>query len=556
MSLAEHIRVYRNAYFLALSAAMGSIFYGWDIGLIGGVISMGSFKADFGVNEMTDAQRADFNGNIVSVLQGGSFFGALSTGYFSSTFGRQPTLVASGIVYIVGSVIQSIVGLGSSRATALSVLYFGRFVGGFGVGMVSALVPSYVSESVPRNIRGRCTGMIQLANNTGIMLSYWINYSCNRNLPAGSSQWRIPFIMQVIPGVLFVIGMVFQPESPRWLVEHGKRERAAASLARAAGTTPDDPAVQFTLSEIEADFAGKERATLWQQFRMMGESRHTALRSFIPSLVMFFQQWTGTNAINYFSPQIFAGLGLSSTSAGLFATGIYGVVKVVSVGAVIAFAVEGLGRKLCLIIGGLLQGFMMLWIGGFSAVHPSSDIVPASYVSIVAVYLYAVGYCIGWGPVPWVIAGEVAPNHVRTAALSVAIGVNWLFSFTISKITPIMLDEIKYGTFLLFGFCCLIMSVWAYALLPETTGYALEDVHWLFEDEMVTRALQDAPGGRVFLGGKRATPVAELRAAAAGEEVESEDGLGKDLDAKVDHVETAGDTGAPRPHAPLRVSAI
>ncbi|KAI0315088.1 general substrate transporter [Amylostereum chailletii] len=537
----DHIRLYHNAYILAASAAMGSIFYGWDIGLIGGVISMPSFKSDFGVDKMSSSAEADFNGNIVSVLQGGSFFGALFTSYFSSKFGRKPVLITSGIVYIIGSVVQSIVGLGSSKSVALSVLYFGRFLGGVGVGMVSALVPSYVSESVPRAIRGRCTGMIQLANNIGIMLSYWVNYSANRNIARGSMQWRVPFIVQIIPGVIFTFGMFFQPESPRWLVEHGHRDRAAMSLAHTAGTTPDDPAVQFTLSEIEAEFHGKGQASIFKQFRMMGESRSTVLRCFIPSLVMFFQQWTGTNAINYFSPQIFAGLGLSSTDAGLFATGIYGVVKVVSVGTVLLFAVERMGRKLCLIIGGLGQGLTMLWIGGFSAVHPTSTIVPASYVSIVAVYLYAVFYCIGWGPVPWVIAGEVAPNHVRTAALSVAVGVNWLFAFTISKITPIMLEHIKYGTFLIFGLCCLIMAVWAYTCLPETTGYALEDVHWLFEDKVLTRALQDAPGGKMFLGRRRAVPVAELRDAPV--EVE---------DVKEDMEKLSHDDDGPSAPSPIR----
>lgn len=214
-------------------------------------------------------------------------------------------------------------------------------------------------------------------------------------------------------------------------------------------------------------------------------------------------------------------------------------VQVISVALVLAFAVEGIGRKKCLIIGGLGQGAMMLWLGGFTKLHPSSGIVPASYVSIVAVYLYAVFYCVGWGPLPWVVAGEVAPNHLRTGAMSVAIGVNWfvcpflvltnskyryryvyvesqrgnadhacrLFSFTISKLTPIMLNSIKYGTFLLFGFCCLTMAVWAYVCLPETTGYALEDIHLLFEDEVILRAVGDAPGGRLFLGGRRAKPV-------------------------------------------------
>ncbi|KAG6919165.1 hypothetical protein DXG01_008463 [Tephrocybe rancida] len=505
---------YRNAYALAMSAAMGSIFYGWDIGLIGGVLALQSFQTYFGLDKKTASQRANLSGNIVSVLQAGCFFGALSTGYISNRFGRKPSLIASGVIYIIGSLIQCIVGLGSSQAVGLSVLYFSRFLGGWGVGMVSALVPSYVSECTPQSIRGRCTGLIQFANNVGIMLSFWVNYSASKDITPGEMQWRIPFIMQMVPGVLFIVAMVFQPESPRWLVEHGKEDEAAKTLAYVGRMSPDDEQVRRTIEDIKFDFAGKEDPPLLKQFISMGESRVIALRCFIPSLVMFFQQWTGTNAINYFSPQIFASLGISGTNSGLFATGIYGVVKAVSVGLVLMFAVENLGRKKCLIIGGIGQGAMMLWIGGYSAIHKSGGIVPASYVSILAVYLYAVFYCIGWGPLPWVVAGEVAPNHLRTASLSVAIGVNWLFSFMISKLTPIMLNNITYGTFLLFGFCCIIMSFWAYFFLPETKGYALEDMKYLFEKDVILRALGDAPGGRIFIGTRRAIPVEELRADA------------------------------------------
>ncbi|KAF9223362.1 MFS general substrate transporter [Gyrodon lividus] len=324
----------------------------------------------------------------------------------------------------------------------------------------------------------------------------------------------MPFAIQIVPGLLFMLFMFPQPESPRWLVEQQRYGEAAKSLAYVARKSVDDKAVISTLDEIKADLAGKQKTAILKQFRMMSESRITALRCFIPSLVMLFQQWTGSNAINYFSPQIFAGLGITGTNSGLFATGVYGVVKVVAVSTTVIFAVEGMGRKMCLFIGGLGQGSMMLWIGGYSAIHPQVTIVPASYVSIAAVYLYAVFYCFGWGPVPWVVAGEVAPNHVRTAAMSLAISVNWLFSFTISRLTPVMLENITYGTFLLFGFCCMIMSAWAYFLLPETKGYALEDIRFLFEKDLVVRSLEDAPGGRIFLGGRRSTPVEDSRKAA------------------------------------------
>lgn len=125
----------------------------------------------------------------------------------------------------------------------------------------------------------------------------------------------------MIPGVLFTIAMCFQPESPRWLVEHGKDDIAARNLAWVTRRAPEDPLIQHTVDEIKADFAGKQEIPVWRQFKLMGASRGTALRCFIPSLVMFWQQWTGTNAINYFSPEIFASLGITGTNSGLFATG-------------------------------------------------------------------------------------------------------------------------------------------------------------------------------------------------------------------------------------------
>jgi MFS family permease len=176
--LLEHLRRYGKAYQLTAAACMGSIFYGWDIGLIGGVLTIHSFQSYFGVDKMSKSEAADFNGNVVSVLQGGCLcvavvysqtcmlnfscsFGAIFTLYFSSKFGRKPTLIAAGIIYIVGSMLQSIVGLGSSARVAIRVLYFSRFVGGFGVGMVSAGVPCvpspiptpHIPELVPKVVR-------------------------------------------------------------------------------------------------------------------------------------------------------------------------------------------------------------------------------------------------------------------------------------------------------------------------------------------------------------------------------------------------------------------
>ncbi|KIK39626.1 hypothetical protein CY34DRAFT_324141 [Suillus luteus UH-Slu-Lm8-n1] len=508
----QDIIQYRNAYFLAFSATTGYVCFGWDIGLIGGVLALPSFQQYFGLLSESASARASLSANIVSVLQAGGFFGALFSSYFASRFGRKPTLLASGVIYLIGSIIQSTAGVGTSPAVGLKVLYFSRFFGGLGVGLMAALVPTYVSECAPRAIRGRCTGSIEVAVGLGNMLAFWVNYSVSLNISPGQMQWRLPIIAQIVPGALFLFFMLFQPESPRWLVERGRYEEAAAALAHIASKNQNDNAIVLTLSEIRADFVGKHRLPLLTQFRKMAESRVILLRCIIPSLATFFQQWSGTNAINYYTPQIFAGLGFSSTSSALFATGIYGVVKFVVTCLTLAFVIESWGRKRTLIYGGLAQGLMMLWIGGYAGAHPNQGVVPATYVSIVAIYLYGVFFCLGWGFTPLVLGSEVAPGHLRTAVMSLASATTWLFTYVIAQITPIMLDRITYGTFLVFGIASFIMAIWVYVFIPETTGYPLEDIKYLFEKDIIVRSLEDAPGGRVFLGKRRAVSVEDLKA--------------------------------------------
>lgn len=339
-------------------------------------------------------------------------------------------------------------------------------------------------------------------------------------IPFGQTQWRLPIIVQVIPGIFFFFFMLFQPESPRWLVEKERYEDAAKSLAYIGRADPASPAVQSTLLEIRADFIGRHRLGIFSQFRKMGENKIIALRCVIPSLLTFFQQWTGTNAINYYAPQIFASIGISSTTASLLATGVYGVVKFVVTCLVLAFVIESWGRKRTLFYGGIAQGLMMLWIGGYVAVHPQPNVVPATYVSIVAIYLYGVFFCLGWGFTPLVLGSEIAPGHLRPAVMSLASSMTWLFTYVIAQITPTMLAKITWGTYVVFGVASVVMAVWVWAGVPETTGVQLEDVKWLFEGDLWVRCVQDAPGGRWLLGKRRAVSVEALKRQAEGVVVE------------------------------------
>ncbi|KAG9104649.1 hypothetical protein FRC06_000413 [Ceratobasidium sp. 370] len=489
------VREHKHAYIMAAWASMGGMYFGWDSGLIGGILSEKAFQVSFGLDKAESAQAlAALKGNIVSVLQAGCFFGAASSLYLPDRIGRRNSLLLATFIFFIGSIIQSTtLTRGQSQSAGLGQLYAGRVIGGFGVGLSSSVIPTYISECAPREIRGRLAGMYQLMNVTGIMLSFWTNYGLQSNMKPETNPWiwRTAFILQMLPGIIMTVGMVTQPESPRYLVQRGNIEEAARSLGRLRGRPADDPAVRGVLAEIIADFEGKHQMSLWQQGKASFVDSKTFYRVFIALIVMFFQQWTGTNSINIYSPEIFKSLGITGTSSGLFATGIYGVVKVVCTGLGLMFAMEQAGRKISLIVGGLIQAFSMYYIGIFQAVHTSSEVVAGSYVAIVFVYIFVVGYSFGWGSVPWAVMAECAPNHLRSLAMALGLMTNWLFNFVIAKITPTLLATIGYGTFILFGSCSILMVLWTIFFLPETKGISLEHIHEVFEEPIMKRSLAD-----------------------------------------------------------------
>ncbi|CDU23657.1 related to quinate transport protein [Sporisorium scitamineum] len=493
-ALVEDLRQHWRVYLLGIGASMGGLLFGWDTGLIGGVLNMPAFQRDFGL-ENNPAKLAALKGNVVSVLQAGCFFGAASSFYLPHRFGRKNAMFISAVIFLVGSVIQTVCRLhGQSATSALNQLYVGRVIGGFGVGLASSVVPTYLSECAPRSIRGRLAGMYQLLIVTGICVAYFVNYGMVQNYTdqQSSAMWQVPFALQCLPGTLFVAALFFQPESPRWLVEQGRSQEAHKSLARIHHTSLSDPSVLGILHEIENDLKGKQGLTIRQQFSMTFSDRVTSYRVFIGALLSAGQQFSGTNSLNFYSPQIFNSLGVTGQSGGLLATGIYGVVKIITTGLFMAVAIEQLGRKWCLIIGGSVQIFCLFWIGIYQAVRPSGTPVDGvGYTTLAMVYLYVVGYGLGWSSTTWAVSAEVAPNQLRALAMSAATMSQWFFNFVIALITPRALEHIKYGTFILFGAITCFSVLWVAFCLPESSGITLELMHKVFEGNIISRSIQD-----------------------------------------------------------------
>ncbi|KAI8969312.1 general substrate transporter [Mycotypha africana] len=467
-------------------SSIGGFLFGYDIGVISGVLAMPTFPTFFGMQGDPN-HIAKMKGDVVSLLQAGCCVGALLINFIADPFGRKWSIVLSSLVFIVGSILQVV-------AQNLPTMMAGRFIGGMGVGGCSMLVPMYIAEIAPRKLRGRLGTLWQFLIVLGIMMSYWIDYACLRHIPTGDTQWRVPLGIQIAPGFILGVGMVFLPESLRWLALKGRAEDVKKNLLRLRDLPEDHPSITEELCEINvaAEFERESKSGKWTELFQ----RSNLHRLFIGIMLQIFQQWTGTNAINYYAPEIFRSAGLDSNEVEILATGVYGIVKVAFVFISFFMVDTKLGRRKTLMIGSAVMmiafyilGGMILGIqrdnggGGFAAARAKID--AKGYVAMVMIYVFAVGYEFSWGPIVWIVCSEIYPTRIRAMALSLTTAFNWAMNATIAKVTPIMMTNITYGTYFFFGSCAVVMGVFAFVFLPETRGRSLEEMDALFNSGMI-----------------------------------------------------------------------
>ncbi|EIN08656.1 general substrate transporter [Punctularia strigosozonata HHB-11173 SS5] len=489
MSVLQNIRV----YWLAFIAYWGIVLFGYDTGIAGGVVSQKYFETRFHMlnpDGTTNTKKAnDVSSNVVSVLQAGAFFGALSSAPLSSRIGRRLTLVAYSLVFTVGAILTTVAGGGSH---GLGLIYAGRVISGFGIGGISAVAPAYVSECSPKDVRGRITGLFQIMVALGVMISYFMNYgiSLNPSLANSPRVWRIPFGFQLVPAGIMSLGLLTVRESPRWLAAVGRSPDALANLAYLRRLPPDDPAVRRELSEIEAAIAEERAARRGLGWKEAFLGRGNWPRFVIAIVIFILQQWSGQNSVNYYAPQIFKSIGYTGQTPSLLASGIYGVVKLVSTALFVFFLVESLGRKLSLLVSALGMGTFFFIIGAILKTHPPPPAPPAggspshppraSQAMAGMIYIYVCFYSMGWGPLPWVYVSDIFPTRTRHYGLATASATQWLFNFVLSKVTPTMVTNLGYKLFLMFA-TINIAGMGTFALLiPETKGRSLEEMDIIF----------------------------------------------------------------------------
>ncbi|KAI5123527.1 hypothetical protein M0805_006687 [Coniferiporia weirii] len=470
-----------NTSIYSAFAAFGGILYGYDTGIINGVQAMNDFIRTFGVpTPITAANPLGFvittgkQSLIVSILSAGTFVGALAGAPVADLAGRKYGTIISALVFSIGVAMQV-------ASTALPLFIVGRVIAGLGVGMVSVMIPMYQSECAPKWIRGAVVSGYQWAITIGLLLASVINNSTQaRN---NHSSYRIPISIQFIWAFILSLGMFFLPESPRWLIKQGREEAAANALSRLTGLSPDDPSVKEDLEDIRVNLEEEKKlssSTYLDCFRT-GEPNKICFRVVTGMALQGWQQLTGINFIFYYGTKFFQQSGIANSFIISIAT------NVVNMGMTLPgmYGVERYGRRRLLLIGAVgmcVCEFIVAIVG----VSLPTDNLAGQKVLVAFVCIYIAFFASTWGPIAWVVVGEIFPLNVRAKGISLSAASNWLWNFGISYATPYLVNSgvgnanLQVKVFFIWGSTCFCCIIFTYFCIPETKGLSLEQIDLLY----------------------------------------------------------------------------
>ncbi|KAJ6494861.1 general substrate transporter [Mycena vitilis] len=465
---------------------------GYNQGVFSGVLGMYTFDQRMGDAVSNSGKK----GWLVSILELGAWLGVLMTGYFADKLSRKYTIILAVVIFCVGVIVQT-------TAKGPPSIYGGRFVTGLGVGSLSMAVPLYNSEISPPEVRGSLVALQQLAITFGIMVSFWIDYGTNYIGGTSTTQkeaaWRVPLALQLVPAVILGVGILFMPFSPRWLVNQGRDDEALAVLSHARGLPEDSDLVQIEFLEIKAQYLFEKETseirfpqfqdgTFKSDFKLgfyaywsLLRERSLLYRVAVGTLTMFFQQWTGINAVLYYAPSIFVSLGLTGNTVSLLATGVVGIAMFLATIPAVVW-IDQLGRRPVLISGAFLMAFCHFMVAILTGLFHNSwgSHVAAGWVACAFVWLFAIGFGYSWGPCAWIIIAEIWPLSVRGKGVSIAASSNWMNNFIVGQVTPTMQQHLGFGTFVFFGAFSLMGGLFVLFFVPETKGISLEEMEEVF----------------------------------------------------------------------------
>ena len=424
-----------------------------NMGFIGAIVAVATiggflFGYDSGaVNGTQDGLRTAFNlsegslGFTVGSLLIGCFIGAFFAGWLADHFGRRNVMRVAALLFLAGAIVQGI-------AHVWGLFLIARLCGGMAVGAASVLSPAYISEVAPAHIRGRMTTVQQIMIISGLTAAFVVNYflqqaagqSSLNPFWGGFEAWRWMYLMQSIPAAIFLVALFFIPESPRYLVGKGREDHAVQVLSSLFGGAAAGP----KLEEIRATFSADHRPRLRDVLAPAGATSFLGLRPIVWAgiLLAVFQQLVGINVIFYYGETLWKLAGVSE-SAALERNIVSGAVSIGACFLTIA-VIDKIGRKPLLLIGSAGMAatlFAMVYAFANGTLDPAGNLQLSpniGFIALIAANLYVIFFNVSWGPVMWVMLGEMFPNQIRGSALAVAGFAQWFANYLIAQSFPVM----------------------------------------------------------------------------------------------------------------------
>jgi sugar porter (SP) family MFS transporter len=440
---ADPRRVRRHVAVSAAITALGGLLFGYDTGVVSGALLF--VKKDFG-------GLSSFQQELVtSLLLVGAVVGALAAGRIADWIGRRRTVLITALVFIVGVLLAAF-------TPTYPMLLVARIIIGLAVGSASMVVPLYIGEIVPPRLRGGLVSLNQLAITVGILGSYLIDYGLS-----GTGNWRLMFGLAAIPAAALFLGMLFQQESPHWLIRQGREDEARAVLRRVRHD-----------SDIEAEIG--EVSELSQREGGLRDLVSPKVRPLlmVGVLLAVFQQITGINTVIYYAPTLLQGAGFGNSGA-LLANVVNGAVNV-GMTIVAIWLLDRVGRRPLLLSGtaGMAVGMAITALSFLGGEHLTGAL---AIVAVLGLLIYTGSFAIGLGPVFWLLIAEIYPLKIRGAAMSVASMANWAANFVVTVSFLTLLSAIGgVGAFFLFGFLTLVALAYFWRRVPETKGRSLQEI--------------------------------------------------------------------------------